>query len=101
MKEIEDIVSQIKERVSAREIFLFGSYAYGNPTKESDIDLCIVTEENNIRKIDLLREIRRSISSIISKPIDILVYGHEEFNKRSNLKSTIEYKIKSEGLKIG
>ena len=32
------------------KIILFGSYAYGTPTKDSDIDLYIVTTDNFIPK---------------------------------------------------
>ena len=34
------------ERIMA--VFLFGSYAYGKPKKSSDIDICIISNENLI-----------------------------------------------------
>ena len=59
------------------KIILFGSYAYGNPTEDSDLDLCVVKksyknrweEKANIRK--LLKNIK--------KGKDILVPYLEEY----------------------
>jgi predicted nucleotidyltransferase len=46
---LPDKISNIKESilkfVPARYIYLFGSYAYGNPTEESDIDIYVVTPD--------------------------------------------------------
>ncbi len=97
--DINRLVHQIINKFPAKEIFLFGSYAYGNPQNESDIDLCIITEQNE-KKIDLLRQIRRIIAQIADKPVDLLVYNKNEFYERAALKNTFEYKIKNEGIKL-
>ncbi len=45
-KEVKTIVSEIVEKLKREykplKIILFGSYAYGNPTEDSDIDLLIL-----------------------------------------------------------
>ena len=61
--ELKKLATKIKEITPATKIYLFGSYAYGTPTDESDIDLCILTDENK-RKLEILREIRRNIGDI-------------------------------------
>ena len=43
---IDNIKESILKFVPARYIYLFGSYAYGNPTEESDIDIYVVTPDN-------------------------------------------------------
>lgn len=43
-EKILQIVDKIKKGYEPDKIILFGSYAYGNPTKESDIDLLIIKE---------------------------------------------------------
>jgi predicted nucleotidyltransferase len=47
---IDERITNIKESVlkfvPAKYIYLFGSYAYGNPTEESDIDVYIVTPDD-------------------------------------------------------
>jgi predicted nucleotidyltransferase len=43
-KIILDIVEKIKRNYNPEKIILFGSYAYGKPTRDSDIDMLIVKE---------------------------------------------------------
>ncbi|MCX7903879.1 MAG: nucleotidyltransferase domain-containing protein [Caloramator sp.] len=95
--QIDKITNELKKILPVEKIYLFGSYVYGNPTQESDIDLCIVVKESTIRKREILRLIRKSLVNIIDFPIDILVYSKDEFSERAELNSTIEYKIVHEG----
>ncbi len=90
----------IVKKFTAKKIILFGSYAYGNPEKDSDIDLCIIVELKNRRKLEVIRDIRRELIAIISYPLDILVYNEKEFHERSEMKNTLEYKIMHEGIQI-
>lgn len=87
-------------KFNAKEVILFGSHAYGKATKESDVDLCVITDLKNKRKLDLMREIRRELVDLISSPLDILVYNEDEFMVRARLKNTLEYKIMREGIKL-
>ncbi|RKD27944.1 Nucleotidyltransferase domain-containing protein [Caminicella sporogenes DSM 14501] len=101
--EINKIINQIKEVVLTSKIYLFGSFAYGTPNDESDLDLCIVINERdvrNVRKRDLIKAIRKSISKVASMPVDILVYYKDEFDERAALESTLEYKIAHEGVSL-
>ncbi len=45
-KIINEIVNKIAEKFSPLKVILFGSYAYGNPTKDSDIDLLTIKESS-------------------------------------------------------
>ncbi len=58
------------------KIFLFGSYANGSFSKESDIDILFVSE-NEKPVIKTCRE----ISSIIGKTINPMIYSKENFKK--------------------
>ncbi|MDR0669620.1 MAG: nucleotidyltransferase domain-containing protein, partial [Treponema sp.] len=46
VEQIDSIKESILKFVTAKYIYLFGSYAYGNPTEKSDIDIYIVTPDN-------------------------------------------------------
>ena len=98
--EINNLVNMIVQNIMAKEIILFGSYAYGTPSQDSDIDLCVVTEKQNKRKIDLIKSVRQAIATIASKPVDLLLYYSDEFYERAGVGSTLEAKIKNEGIKI-
>jgi predicted nucleotidyltransferase len=45
-EKISNIKESILKFVPAKYIYLFGSYAYGNPTEKSDIDIYVVTPDN-------------------------------------------------------
>jgi tRNA nucleotidyltransferase (CCA-adding enzyme) len=54
MLDIEEIKSKIIKRLkplNPNKIILFGSYAYGTPHKDSDIDLYVVTNDDFIREL--------------------------------------------------
>jgi len=98
--QISELADNISKKFNLKKIIVFGSYAYGKPDINSDLDLCIITDLGNKRKIDLLRDIRREITLSVQLPIDILVYGDEEFTERSTHQNTLEYKIAKQGLLI-
>jgi uncharacterized protein len=69
---IERIVSELKPE----KIILFGSYAYGNPTPDSDVDLFIVIETNGKNK-----EMYRAVSRLLYPrqfPVDIIIKTPKE-----------------------
>lgn len=70
-KKIDSIVSKIASVCNPDKIILFGSYALGNQTKSSDLDLLILMESDKPRHHRSI-EIRKAlIGSMI--PIDIFV----------------------------
>jgi predicted nucleotidyltransferase len=62
-KIILDIVEKIKKEYQPSKIILFGSYAYGQPDRSSDIDLLII-KETTARPIDR----RVTVARIASDP---------------------------------
>jgi predicted nucleotidyltransferase len=99
-EQIELLKDTLTGKFGAKKIIIFGSHAYGKADKESDIDLCIITDLKYKRKIELIREIRRELLDLISSSLDILVYNEKEFNERASLKNTLEYKIMTDGMRV-
>mgnify|MGYP001005077206 CR=1 FL=1 len=93
---IEEIVRKITDKYKIEKIILFGSYAYGNPDKDSDIDICVITDEDR-RKIDLINEIRMELFDL-EYSLDILIYKSEDFRYRSDSKTSIERVISENGV---
>jgi len=74
---VEEIIEQIKP-YNPEKIILFGSYAYGKPSKDSDIDLLII--KNTKKKyLDRVREVALMLDSKF--PTDIFVLTPEELKK--------------------
>lgn len=97
--ELELMTNALKDKMQIEKVILFGSQAYGNPTEDSDVDLCIITEENK-RKLELIREIRKIIKPYKTHSMDILVYNSREFNEKSADFSGIEKVINEQGVLI-
>ncbi len=97
MDQIEALKSTFSSKFSFSRVYIFGSYAYGKPDQGSDIDICVIGDFKQKKKIDVMRAIRRALMGLISSPMDILVYDEEEFRERALLKNTFEYKIKNDG----
>jgi predicted nucleotidyltransferase len=78
-----------------KKIYLFGSYAYGKPTKKSDIDLCVIIG-NNLDRSSTYLKIARNLFLNDIIPADILVYKEKIFFDIKNLKG-IENTIINKG----
>jgi predicted nucleotidyltransferase len=76
------MVDKIRAGYDPERIILFGSYAYGEPTEDSDIDLFIVKDDprppidRRLAVKRLLREENRYYS------LEVLVYRPEELRER-------------------
>ena len=49
-EKLKQICSVIHQTVDTEKIYLFGSYAYGVPTQNSDFDLCVIIPDNDLRR---------------------------------------------------
>ena len=88
-KKIDDIVYRIANKFDPDKIILFGSYAAGNPTDDSDVDLLIIKDTGlprHRRSFDIQKSL---IGSMI--PMDILVYTTKEFEQEKNEKNSFLY----------
>jgi predicted nucleotidyltransferase len=94
---LRDIIIQT---VPVDQIFLFGSYAYGTPHRDSDLDLFVVLKDDvPMRTIDAAVKIRLAIDRKKSMPVDLIVKKRNEYiQRRNNL--TLEQKIAREGICI-
>jgi uncharacterized protein len=76
---IQELSQKIATQFSPDRIILFGSYAYGTPTEDSDVDLLVVMpfEGHPFRKAaEILDEISPDF------PVDLLVRTAEQLDER-------------------
>lgn len=98
--DIKELIALINSSVNAEKIYLFGSYAYGNPTKTSDFDIYVVLSDNSVRPLEARRKIYKSLlSKNMEKPVDILANYSSVFHQLSKLPS-LERTIVSKGVVI-
>jgi predicted nucleotidyltransferase len=99
--ELEILKDIIIKNVPTEQIYLFGSYAYGTPHKDSDIDIYIVMKDDaNMREIDAMTEVNiERIRRKLGKPVDVLALKKKRFLDRAS-DTTMERKITRDGIKI-
>jgi predicted nucleotidyltransferase len=95
--EINLIVNTIVEKLSPERIVLFGSYAYGEPTQDSDLDILVIVQQHNQPRYKRAREIRKCLWGKVSVPKDILVYTVDEIREWENVKQAFITSILDRG----
>ncbi len=80
-----DVEKEIVTRlipINPDKIILFGSFAYGKPGKNSDLDLCVITD-SSASKSETKRKIRYLLNGIlIAKDILTLTKAEFDFYKK-------------------
>jgi predicted nucleotidyltransferase len=94
---LDQILSIIVNEVSPDQIILFGSYARGDNTEKSDIDLLI--RKKNLQKgnktIDNLY--RAFFDNHIKIPVDLLIIDYDKYNALKNEIGYVYKTINNEG----
>ena len=62
-RDIAEVVAQIVEHFHPQQVVLFGSYASGTPTPDSDVDLLVVME-TPLRNVEQAVEIRKAVDAL-------------------------------------
>ena len=79
-QEIQATCDDIVREFAPLQVILFGSYAYGTPTEDSDVDLLVVMDVPKSKFINKAIEIRQRISYRFG--MDLLVRSPEEIAYR-------------------
>lgn len=78
-RHIEAIADRIGTEFRPHRVVLFGSYAYGTPTADSDVDLLVVMPHQGSASetaIEIMRRVQPRI------PLDLVVRTPEEIRER-------------------
>lgn len=78
-KKIKKVATKIAREFQPEKIILFGSFAWGEPAPDSDVDLLVIKETENTRK--LAREIDGSIFPR-PFPIDLILFRPQQVERR-------------------
>ncbi|WP_027390035.1 nucleotidyltransferase domain-containing protein [Chrysiogenes arsenatis] len=106
MIDIEELKPLIIERLkplNPDKIILFGSYAYGTPNEDSDIDLYVVTKDDFIptsweEKSKISRKFSKKLRDLrASVAIDIIVHTKKMNEKFIELGSSFSYEVMKKG----
>ena len=97
-QELEIIKQGILETVPAEAIYLFGSYAYGTPREDSDLDIFVVIPDSvEERPLDIMVDIMGNVHRKVKTPIDVVANKASMFNHRK-LGPTLQREISRKGV---
>lgn len=85
MHAIRRYARDVARKFGPERVVLFGSYAEGHPTEDSDVDLLVVMEHKG-RNMEQAFAIRRSIPRTF--PLDLVVRTPAELQRRLNQNDT-------------
>ena len=106
MIDIEKLKPLIVERLkplNPNKIILFGSYAYGEPNEDSDIDLYVVTNDDFIpqtwrEKIEIKLKFSKALRDLKQKyDIDLITHTKKMNEKFTMMDSLFAKKVLNEG----
>jgi len=95
MRAIRAVAKQIADKFQPDKIILFGSYAYGKPRPESDVDLLVVMD-TSLRSRQQRLEISRALSPR-PFPLDVIVHTPQQIQERLEMGDLFLREITSRG----
>ncbi|HBJ88247.1 MAG: nucleotidyltransferase domain-containing protein [Prosthecobacter sp.] len=93
---IAEATRRLVEEFQPEQVWLFGSYAWGEPTEDSDLDLVVVVKESDERPLARDQRAHRCLGQL-DMPKDVLVKTRQEFDLYRDVRPSLTYKIVREG----
>lgn len=93
---LDHIVESVRQAVPAERILLFGSYARGEQTPDSDIDLYVITNGDE-RPLSAGGRIRRNLLWM-AHPRDVICSSQKRYDSLKNDLSAVEHQVEQEGI---
>ena len=79
---LEELTGIISRAVTVEQVYLFGSYAYGTPNEDSDLDLYVVIPDGTIPPAEAVKRIRRALYPVQDMPMDVVACRTSTFRQR-------------------
>jgi predicted nucleotidyltransferase len=97
MTQISDIAGRIKSGLGAdTRVFLFGSYAWGEPNEDSDLDFAVVVPDLMYDRKTAVKARKVSGHGLI--PIDVLAYRASFFS--TAISGSLAFEIRTKGREL-
>ena len=95
---LDEVASSIKSVHPDCTVILFGSYARGEQSEDSDLDICVLVHELSYRRADMEIDAACAIRRGFPLPVDLSLYTFDEFEEKSKKKYLLQYDIKRDGV---
>ncbi len=100
---IASMVDAITDAVPTDSIYIFGSYARQEERPSSDVDIMVVTNSDDERPLRYAARASKSISRLMydaGLDYDLLTRYRNDYLDRRARRTTVDYAIANEGVKI-
>ena len=96
---IDDATQRLVAEFQPEQIWLFGSYAWGEPDEHSDLDFYVVLRESHERPLARAQRAHRCLRGL-GMAKDVMVATAEAAERFGRLRPTLTFKIFREGVKL-
>lgn len=94
--QIQEAANRIVAALKPKKVILFGSYARGDATENSDLDLMVIAPEDNKERWKAMSKGQDAVR-YLEINTDVIVYSSEDFVERTNWCSNPVYWAIREG----
>jgi len=92
----KEVIRRLVDEFQPETIYLFGSYAWGKPNEDSDMDLMVIVPQSREKPIQRAVRAQRSLLGV-KAAVDVLVKTKKEFQHYTSVKASLEAQIAREG----
>ncbi len=96
---LQEAVRRLLEGLAPEAIYLYGSYAYGSPNEDSDVDLFVVVDELDTPRYEVEARAYGLLAGM-RFPAEIRVVTREEFEDRRNWVASLEREVHERGIEL-
>ncbi len=93
---LDEATRRLAAAFQPEKIYLFGSYAWGVPTPDSDIDLLVIVKVSDYPPYRRSREAYRALRGV-KKPFEVLVRTVDEIERSKKVVSSLARKVLDQG----
>jgi predicted nucleotidyltransferase len=93
---IDTAVERLVAEFQPEQIWLFGSYAWGEPRQDSDLDFVVVVPESDERPIKRMQRAAGCLAGL-GMANDVVVKTREEFDRFCDVTASLTHKVTREG----
>ncbi len=93
---LDRITQSLVSSLKPEQIILFGSYAYGEPNEDSDVDLLVIVSQSDEPRYRRARQAYKALRGV-GIATDVIVMTREEVKRKINVRSSLIHRVVHDG----
>lgn len=96
---IREITRRVVAALQPERVVLFGSYAWGQPDAQSDVDLYVIVPDRDEPSYRAARRAYRALRGV-RVPVDLVVRSRGESERNAGVVSTLDHEALARGVPV-